>query len=128
MAACSFSPIMPADAFLFLMLGVVSGHAVIFNVSAFRHGPAALLVPIDYFGIIAATTISFFAYLEVPTASMVVGSGLVAVTGLAQLRIARRDLPSEIALWSRMVELHCSKGLKDRSLGKHRKSHPPTSE
>jgi drug/metabolite transporter (DMT)-like permease len=89
-AACSFSPIMPADAFLFLVLGVVSGLAVIFNVSAFRHGPAALLVPIDYFGIIAATAISFFAYLEVPTASMIVGSGLVAVTGLAQLRIAPR--------------------------------------
>jgi len=51
-------------------------------VSAFQRGPAALLVSIDYFGIIAATAISFFVYLEVPTALMVAGSGLIAVTGL----------------------------------------------
>jgi hypothetical protein len=32
----------------------------------------------------------------------------------------------EIASWSRMVELHGSNGLKNSSLGKHRKSQPPT--
>ena len=33
----------------------------------------------------------------------------------------------EIASWSRMVELHGSDGLKNSSLGKHRKSQPSTS-
>jgi drug/metabolite transporter (DMT)-like permease len=93
LAACSFSPVAPADAFGFLMLGVVSGMAVILNVGAFRHGPAAVLVPIDYFGIVAATAIGFLAYREEPTVSAIVGSGLIAVTGWAQLWIARRDPP-----------------------------------
>jgi drug/metabolite transporter (DMT)-like permease len=95
LAACSFSPVAPADAFGFLMLGVVSGMAVILNVGAFRHGPAAVLVPIDYFGIVAATAIGFLAYREEPTVSAIVGSGLIAVTGWAQLWIARRDPPGE---------------------------------
>jgi len=86
-------PVAPADALRFLMLGVASGLAVILNVGAFRHGPAAALVPVDYFGIVAATAIGFFAYREVPTASAVVGSGLIAITGWAQLWVAQRDLP-----------------------------------
>jgi drug/metabolite transporter (DMT)-like permease len=94
-AACSFSPVAPADAFGFLMLGVASGLAVILNAGAFRHAPAAVLVPIDYFGIVAAMAIGFFVYREVPTASAIIGSGLIAVTGWAQLWIARRDLPGQ---------------------------------
>jgi drug/metabolite transporter (DMT)-like permease len=91
LAACSFSPVAPADALRFLMLGVASGLAVILNVGAFRHGPAAVLVPIDYFGIVAAMAISFFAFREVPTASAVVGSGLIAIMGWAQLWVAQRE-------------------------------------
>jgi uncharacterized membrane protein len=75
------------------MLGVASGLAVILNVAAFRHGPAVVLVPVDYFGIVAATAIGFFAYRELPTVSAIIGSALIAVTGWAQLWIARRDLP-----------------------------------
>jgi drug/metabolite transporter (DMT)-like permease len=95
LAACSFSPIAPADVVGFLILGVASGLAVILNVAAFRHGPAAVLVPIDYFGIVAATAIGFFAYREEPTTLAIAGSGLIAVTGWAQLWVARRDLPGD---------------------------------
>jgi drug/metabolite transporter (DMT)-like permease len=95
LAAYSFSAVAPADALRFLLLGVASGLAVILNVAAFRHGPVAVLVPIDYFGIVAAMAIGFFAYREVPTTLAIAGSGLIVITGCAQLRIARHDLPGD---------------------------------
>jgi hypothetical protein len=52
-----------------------------------------VLVPIDYFGIVAATAIGLFAYREEPTTLAIAGSGLIAVTGWAQLWAARRDPP-----------------------------------
>jgi drug/metabolite transporter (DMT)-like permease len=85
--------VMPAwsDVPLFLALSAAAAVAIDLNLRAFRHAPASALTPIDFAGIALSMLIGFVFWGEVPTPSMVVGGIIIAVAGVAQLRLAARE-------------------------------------
>lgn len=77
-----------ADVPVFLLLGGAAGLAIILNVHAFRRAPAAVLAPIDYFGIMASVVIGYLWWDETPTVPAALGGALITTAGLANALLA----------------------------------------
>jgi len=76
---------MPSSAFALLLLAVIGlisafGHMVI--VTAFRHAPASLLAPFQYFEIVSAVTIGYLVFGDFPSASKWLGIAIIVGSGL----------------------------------------------
>ena len=62
--------------------GLLGGVAQIFITSAYRYADAALIAPFDYVSILIAMIIGFVFFGDVPTAQMLIGSGIVILSGV----------------------------------------------
>ena len=91
LALVSWTPLNPTDGLLFAGLGCSAGLAVALNVSALRAAPAAILAPIDYFGVLISALLGFGAWGEIPGFSTVVGGFLIVVCGVIHLSSAARQ-------------------------------------
>lgn len=67
---------------MLICAGLVGGVAQIFITSAYRFADTALIAPFDYASILFAMTIGYVFFGDVPTAQMLVGSGIVIFAGL----------------------------------------------
>lgn len=97
-----FGWVVPQGGTLALLIGagLVGGAAQILVTSSFRFAPASMLAPFDYSSMIFATIIGWLFFNEVPTATMLVGAGLVIAGGVLiiwrerQLGLERRRAQS----------------------------------
>lgn len=62
--------------------GLLGGVAQIFITSAYRYADAAVIAPFDYVSILIAMIIGFVFFGDVPTAQMLIGSGIVILSGV----------------------------------------------
>lgn len=62
--------------------GLIGGVAQIMITSSYRFGPVSMLAPFDYASMIFATIIGWFVFSEVPTATILIGGGLVMIGGV----------------------------------------------
>lgn len=62
--------------------GLIGGAAQIFITSAFRFAGAAVIAPFDYAAILFSMIIGYFVFSDVPTPQMLIGSGIVILSGL----------------------------------------------
>lgn len=74
-------PSMPVLGFL-VGAGIVGGLGQIFGTNAYRFGDASVVAPFDYASILVAILIGYFAFDEVPTATMIIGSTVVIAAGV----------------------------------------------
>ncbi len=72
----------PVDWLLFAACGLFGGLAFVLITGAFRHAPAALLVPFEYTGLVWAAGAGFLIWEEVPTASTWIGGAIIVASGL----------------------------------------------
>ncbi|SFR08844.1 DMT family transporter [Poseidonocella sedimentorum] len=75
----------PADAAMLIGAGLVGGVAQIALTSAYRYGPASLLAPFDYLSIVLATFVGFVFFDESPTGALILGSGIIILSGLGTI-------------------------------------------
>lgn len=83
------------DVVLFGFLGAASlaGHFLL--TSAYRHAPASLLAPFNYFHIAFATVLGWFFYNHLPDGLALLGMAMIGVSGAAiALHAHRQSLPS----------------------------------
>ncbi|WP_293451158.1 DMT family transporter [Planktotalea sp.] len=62
--------------------GLIGGAAQIFITSAFCFAGAAVIAPFDYAAILFSMIIGYFVFSDVPTPQMLIGSGIVILSGL----------------------------------------------
>ena len=62
--------------------GLLGGVAQIFITSAYRYADAAVIAPFDYVSILIAMIIGFVFFDDLPTAQMLIGSGIVILSGI----------------------------------------------
>jgi drug/metabolite transporter (DMT)-like permease len=100
-----FGFVMPeaGDVLLFTAFGVAAGVSTHLNVRAYRHAPAAVLVPIDYFAVLLSAAIGFIVWSEIPSLAMICGGALIVATGLLQLRAAQAEAGGSIMLRDKAV-------------------------
>lgn len=82
----------------FVAIGVFGGAAMTLITQGFRIGPASIVAPFDYTGLIWATALGWIFWHEVPSATSVLGAAVIAACGihLAYRHAAsgsRRDAP-----------------------------------
>jgi len=75
-------PPSPVDWLLFAACGLFGGMAFVLITGAFRHAPAALLVPFEYTGLVWAAGAGFLIWGEVPTVATWVGGAIIVASGL----------------------------------------------
>lgn len=75
-------PPSPVDWLLFAACGLFGGLAFVLITGAFRHAPAALLVPFEYTGLVWAAGAGFLIWGEVPTVATWVGGAIIIASGL----------------------------------------------
>jgi drug/metabolite transporter (DMT)-like permease len=63
-------------------LGVIGGLSHILLTESYRYAPASLVAPLDYTALIWAFLLGYWAFGEVPTATVFVGAAIVAASGL----------------------------------------------
>jgi drug/metabolite transporter (DMT)-like permease len=99
------APVSLFDAGLFLVMGLLGGVAQILMTGAYRWGPASIVAPFDYSGMLWALAIGWGVWGELPTAdvlagaAIVIGSGLYilhreSVLGIAKARPAKPTIPA----------------------------------
>ncbi|MFZ7093019.1 DMT family transporter [Primorskyibacter sp. 2E233] len=62
--------------------GLIGGVGQILLTSSYRHAEAAVLAPFDYASILFAILFGYFFFDEVPTAMVLIGSGIVMLAGV----------------------------------------------
>ena len=65
-----------------IALGVIGGVSHILLTESYRHAPASLVAPLDYTALLWAFLLGYWAFGEVPTATVYVGAAIVAASGL----------------------------------------------
>ncbi|MBO9464271.1 DMT family transporter [Tropicibacter sp. R15_0] len=70
-----------SGAAMLVCAGLVGGVAQIFLTSSYKHAEAALLAPFDYASILFAILFGYVFFAEVPTAMVLIGSGIVMAAG-----------------------------------------------
>jgi drug/metabolite transporter (DMT)-like permease len=63
-------------------LGVLGGLSHILLTESYRYAPASLVAPLDYTALLWAFILGYWAFGEVPTATVYVGAAIVAASGL----------------------------------------------
>jgi drug/metabolite transporter (DMT)-like permease len=70
----------PEDVWLFLLVGLTGTLGQFFMNQAFRFGEASMLAPLDYTALIWAAALGYIFWSEVPSATVIAGVALVAVS------------------------------------------------
>ena len=65
-----------------IALGVIGGLSHILLTESYRHAPASLVAPLDYTALLWAFILGYWFFDELPTATVYVGSAIVAGSGL----------------------------------------------
>jgi drug/metabolite transporter (DMT)-like permease len=71
------------------LLGALGQH---FIIDAFRHAPASVLAPFEYTALIWGALIDWFAWATLPTLNVLIGGGIVVVTGIYLVRRERQPV------------------------------------
>jgi len=72
----------PEAALLLVLAGVLGGTGQIFLTESYRHAELAVIAPFDYASILLSLAIGWFVFAEAPTATVLIGAGIVIVAGL----------------------------------------------
>jgi drug/metabolite transporter (DMT)-like permease len=72
------------------LLGALGQH---FIIDAFRHAPASVLAPFEYTALVWGALIDWFAWNTLPTHNVLIGGGIVVVTGIYLVRRERQPVP-----------------------------------
>lgn len=72
----------PTDLGLMLAVGVLGAGGQVLITQAFRLGPAVVVAPFEYTGMIWATLFGFLVFGEVPTPAALTGAGIIIASGL----------------------------------------------
>lgn len=78
-------PVMPAsaaDAAFFVLVGVFGGMGQILMTASFRHADASIIACFDYTSMIWAVLLSLALFGQAPSASILIGAGVIAASGL----------------------------------------------
>lgn len=67
---------------LLVCAGLLGGVGQIFLTSSYRYADASLVAPFDYTSMILALGIGYFVFSEIPTATMLIGAGIVIFAGV----------------------------------------------
>jgi drug/metabolite transporter (DMT)-like permease len=78
------------------LLGALGQH---FIVDAFRHAPASVLAPFEYTALLWGALIDWFAWSTLPGLKVLVGGGIVVMTGIYLLHREQRPIPTLPASW-----------------------------
>lgn len=90
LAALDWVPIAGADLPLIAFVGISAGIAQYLFTQAFRLAPMAVVAPIDYVALIFAAVVGYAIWSDVPGVNVWIGSGVIALAGLALVRGVRR--------------------------------------
>ena len=71
------------------VLGALGQH---FIIDAFRHAPASVLAPFEYTALLWGALIDWFAWATLPTLNILIGGGIVVVTGVYLVRRERQPV------------------------------------
>jgi drug/metabolite transporter (DMT)-like permease len=74
------------DFLLFCSIGMIGGISQYWTTQALYYAPAAAVSPFNYTALVWSSIIGFAVWSELPTVPMVIGSGVVTLTGLYLLR------------------------------------------
>jgi drug/metabolite transporter (DMT)-like permease len=106
-AIAAWLPPSPVDWLLFATCGLFGGLAFVLITGAFRHAPAALLVPFEYTGLVWAAGAGFLIWGEVPTAATWVGGAIIVASGLfilyRETRLHRAQPQADVPLQESVV-------------------------
>ncbi|WP_417602031.1 DMT family transporter [Pararhodobacter oceanensis] len=72
----------PAQFAVLVLSGILGGIGQIFLTSSYREADASLVAPFDYVSIMFAMAIGYWAFDEVPTATMLLGAAIVVAAGI----------------------------------------------
>ncbi|HRJ62039.1 MAG TPA: DMT family transporter, partial [Azospirillaceae bacterium] len=75
-------PLAAKDFALVAVMGVMGVGGQVFMTLAYRLGPAGLVAPFEYTGLIWATGIGFMWFGDAPTLAVIVGGAVVIASGL----------------------------------------------
>ena len=73
------------------LLGALGQH---FIIDAFRHAPASVLAPFEYTALVWGALIDWFAWSTLPAVNVLIGGGIVVVTGVYLVRHERQPSPA----------------------------------
>jgi drug/metabolite transporter (DMT)-like permease len=71
------------------LLGALGQH---FIIDAFRHAPASVLAPFEYTALLWGALIDWFAWSTLPSPNVLIGGGIVVVTGVYLVRRERQPV------------------------------------
>ena len=77
-------------ALMLVMAGLLGGIGQILLTSSYRYADASLVAPFDYTSMLLALVIGYFIFDEVPTATMLLGAGIVIAAGVLIIWRERR--------------------------------------
>ena len=75
---------------MMLAIGLLSVAGQFCNIAGYRAGEASAVAPLDYARLVFAALIGFLVFLEVPSWSTIVGSGIIIATSIYSLRSEQR--------------------------------------
>jgi drug/metabolite transporter (DMT)-like permease len=75
---------------MMLGIGLLSVAGQFCNIAGYRAGEASAVAPLDYARLVFAALIGFLVFLEVPSWSTIVGSGIIIATSIYSLRSEQR--------------------------------------
>lgn len=86
------------DLALLMALGLIGGFAQIFLTRAFEFAPPAVVMPFEYFALVATALLAWLIWSEIPTGADLVGACIVIASGLfilyREAQLARVRPPS----------------------------------
>lgn len=77
-----WTPLTPRDAALVALMGVFGVGGQVFMTLSYRLGPAGLVAPFEYVGLVWATALGFLLFGDVPTPAVTIGGAVVVAGGL----------------------------------------------
>ncbi len=80
---------------MMLGIGLLSVAGQFCNIAGYRAGEASAVAPLDYARLVFAALIGFLVFLEVPSWSTIVGSGIIIATSIYSLRSEQRRSKNE---------------------------------
>jgi drug/metabolite transporter (DMT)-like permease len=94
LAASNWVAIRPEHWALIAAMGLLGALGQHFIIDAFRHAPASVLAPFEYTALVWGATIDWFAWGTLPTVNVIVGGGIVVITGIYLVRRERQPVPT----------------------------------
>jgi drug/metabolite transporter (DMT)-like permease len=91
-AAPHWIPILPQHWGWLAAMGLLGALGQHFIIDAFRHAPASVLAPFEYSALLWGALIDWFAWAALPTINVLIGGGIVVITGLYLIRRERQPI------------------------------------